>query len=46
MKKQPADGIDILEKFNPGEGAQSFVFGDSAKFVPGRFGLSVRDSRH
>ena len=34
MKKQPADGIDILGKFNPGVGAQNFVFGDSAKFVP------------
>jgi hypothetical protein len=34
MKKQPADDIDILGKFNPNIGAQSFVFGDSAKFVP------------
>jgi len=34
MKKQPTDDIDILGKFNPGVGAQSFVFGDSAKFVP------------
>jgi hypothetical protein len=34
MKKQPGDDIDILGKFNPGVGAQSFVLGDSAKFVP------------
>jgi mono/diheme cytochrome c family protein len=34
MKKQPEDHIDILGKFNPGVGAQTFVFGDSAKFVP------------
>ena len=34
MKKAPADGIDILGKFNPNIGAQNFVFGDSAKFVP------------
>ena len=34
MKKQREDQIDILGKFNPGVGAQTFVFGDSAKFVP------------
>jgi hypothetical protein len=34
MKKQPTDDIDILGKYNPGIGAQSFVVGDSAKFVP------------
>jgi hypothetical protein len=34
MKKQPEDNIDILGKFNPGVGAQDFVLGDSAKFVP------------
>jgi len=34
MKKQNSDDIDILGKFNPGVGAQNFVFGDSAKFVP------------
>ena len=28
------DQIDILGKFNPGLGAQTFEFGDSAKFVP------------
>ena len=28
------DNIDILGKFNPGLGAQTFDFGDSAKFVP------------
>jgi hypothetical protein len=28
------DNIDILGKFNPGVGAQTFDFGDSAKFVP------------
>jgi hypothetical protein len=30
------DNIDILGKFNPGLGAQTFDFGDSAKFVPKR----------
>jgi hypothetical protein len=34
MKKQPDDHIDILGKFNPGVGAQTFVFGGSAKFIP------------
>jgi hypothetical protein len=34
MKKQPDDHTDILGKFNPGVGAQTFVFGDSAKFIP------------
>ena len=29
-----AEGNDILGKFNPGLGAQSFEIGDSAKFVP------------
>ena len=28
------DNIDILGKFNPGLGVQTFDFGDSAKFVP------------
>jgi hypothetical protein len=34
MKKAMADDTDILGKYNPNIGAQSFVFGDSAKFVP------------
>ena len=34
MKKTPADGIDILGKYNPNIGSQNFVFGNSAKFVP------------
>jgi hypothetical protein len=34
MPKQPADYIDVIGKFNPGLGAQTFVFGDSAKFIP------------
>lgn len=34
MPKQPVDNTDIIGKFNPGVGAQNFVFGDSAKFIP------------
>ncbi len=34
MPKQPADYIDVIGKYNPGLGAQTFVFGDSAKFIP------------
>ena len=34
MPKQPEDYIDVIGKFNPGLGAQTFVFGDSAKFIP------------
>ena len=34
MPKVGQDDIDILGKFNPGLGAQTFEFGDSAKFVP------------
>ncbi|HWY47765.1 MAG TPA: cytochrome c [Bryobacteraceae bacterium] len=34
MPKQAADYIDVIGKFNPGLGAQTFVFGDSAKFIP------------
>jgi hypothetical protein len=34
MPKIGQDDIDILGKFNPGLGAQTFDFGDSAKFVP------------
>jgi hypothetical protein len=34
MPKQPQDYIDVIGKFNPGLGAQTFVFGDSAKFIP------------
>ena len=34
MKKAPADDTDIIGKFNPNIGAQNFVFGDSAKFIP------------
>jgi hypothetical protein len=34
MPKQPADYVDVIGKFNPGLGAQTFVFGDSAKFIP------------
>src|SRR5207249_3210666 len=34
MKKAMDDDNDILGKYNPNIGAQSFVFGDSAKFVP------------
>lgn len=29
-----SEGNDILGKFNPGLGAQSFDFGDTAKFIP------------
>src|SRR5260370_6467330 len=34
MKKQPADDIDILGKFNPGVGAQDFTMDGAAKFIP------------
>ena len=34
MKKAEADDTDIIGKYNPNIGAQSFVFGDSAKFIP------------
>jgi mono/diheme cytochrome c family protein len=34
MPKDPTDGIDIIGKFNPGLGAQTFDFGGSAKFIP------------
>lgn len=34
MPKRPEDYIDVIGKFNPGLGAQTFVFGDSAKFIP------------
>src|SRR5579864_230952 len=34
MPKQESDYIDVIGKFNPGLGAQTFVFGDSAKFIP------------
>ena len=34
MPKDPGDGIDIIGKFNPGLGAQTFDFGGSAKFIP------------
>jgi len=34
MKKAQADDTDIIGKYNPNIGAQSFVFGDSAKFIP------------
>src|SRR5712691_7030708 len=34
MPKVGQDDIDILGKFNPGLGSQTFEFGDSAKFVP------------
>jgi hypothetical protein len=34
MPKDPTDDIDIIGKFNPGLGAQTFEFGDSAKFIP------------
>ncbi len=35
MKRGPEeDGLEILGKFNPGLGEQTFDFGDSAKFVP------------
>ena len=34
MEKTLLDDTDILGKFNPNIGAQNFVFGDSAKFVP------------
>lgn len=34
MPKQPEDYIDVIGKFNPGLGAQNFVIGDSAKFIP------------
>jgi hypothetical protein len=34
MPKQPEDYIDVIGKYNPGLGAQTFVFGDSAKFIP------------
>src|SRR5260370_31100369 len=33
MPKQPQDYIDVIGKYNPGLGAQTFVFGDSAKFI-------------
>ena len=33
-RNEVAEGNDILGKFNPGLGAQSFAIGDSAKFVP------------
>ncbi len=34
MKRGPGDGLEILGKFNPGLGDQTFDFGGSAKFVP------------
>ena len=34
MPKDPGDGIDIIGKFNPGLGAQTFDFSGSAKFIP------------
>ncbi len=34
MPKQNSDNTDIIGKFNPGVGAQNFVVGDSAKFIP------------
>src|SRR5580704_9830716 len=34
MKRGPGDGLEILGKFNPGLGDQTFDFGSSAKFVP------------
>ena len=34
MKRGPGDGLEILGKFNPGLGEQTFDFGGSAKFVP------------
>ena len=34
MPKVPSDDADVLGKFNPGVGAQTFKFGDSAKFIP------------
>lgn len=33
-RNNPSDGNDILGKFNPGLGAQSFAIDGSAKFVP------------
>ena len=33
MKKEAEDS-EVIGKFNPGVGAQSFVIGDSAKFIP------------
>jgi len=34
MPKVPSDDADVIGKFNPGVGAQTFKFGDSAKFIP------------
>ena len=34
MSKSASEGNDILAKYNPGLGAQSFALGDSAKFIP------------
>jgi hypothetical protein len=34
MGKQNSDNTDIIGKYNPGVGAQNFVIGDSAKFIP------------
>jgi hypothetical protein len=34
MKKAEGDDTDIIGKYNPNIGAQNFVFGDSAKFIP------------
>jgi len=34
MRKSAGEGIEILGKFNPGLGQQTFDFGGSAKFVP------------
>ena len=34
MPKVPQDDADVIGKFNPGVGAQTFKIGDSAKFIP------------
>jgi hypothetical protein len=34
MRRSPAEGNDILGKFNPGLGAQNFTLGGGAKLIP------------
>jgi hypothetical protein len=33
-KDRNSEDVDVIGKYNPGVGAQSFKFGDSAKFIP------------